>query len=68
MPKVRTTLTIDADVLKAVKVRAADDYLIALAESQRAVLVSGGAHLLDLSARIPVRSPRDFLDLLTQRR
>jgi predicted nucleic acid-binding protein len=51
-----------------VKVRAADDYLIALAESQRAVLVSGGAHLLDLSARIPVRSPRDFLELLTQRR
>jgi putative PIN family toxin of toxin-antitoxin system len=46
----------------------ADDYLVALAETQRAVLVSGDAHLLDLSAEIPVRSPRDFLELLTQQR
>jgi len=63
MPKVRTTLTIDADVLKAVNVRAAR-----LGQGDSEVLVSGDAHLLDLSARIPVRSPRDFLELLTQRR
>jgi putative PIN family toxin of toxin-antitoxin system len=46
----------------------ADDYLVALAETWRAVLVSGDADLLDLSAEIPVRSPRDFLELLTQQR
>jgi uncharacterized protein len=41
-----------------------DDYLIALAASQRAALVSGDKHLLDLSGRIPVYSPREFLELL----
>jgi hypothetical protein len=39
-----------------------DHYLIALAASQRAALVSGDHHLLALSAGIPVYSPRDFLD------
>jgi putative PIN family toxin of toxin-antitoxin system len=43
-----------------------DDYLIALAASQRAVLVSGDKHLLDLSAEIPVFSPREFLELLAE--
>jgi putative PIN family toxin of toxin-antitoxin system len=38
-----------------------DDYLLALAESERAVLVSGDRHLLDLAAELPVRSPSDFL-------
>ena len=42
----------------------ADDYLLALAESQRAVIVSGDRHLLDLAGRFPVLSPREFLDLL----
>jgi putative PIN family toxin of toxin-antitoxin system len=41
-----------------------DDYLIALASSQRAALVSGDRHLLDLADEIPVFSPRDFLRLL----
>ncbi len=41
-----------------------DDYLIALASSQRAALVSGDKHLLALEAEIPVFSPRAFLDLL----
>jgi uncharacterized protein len=41
-----------------------DDYLIALAASERAAVVSGDRHLLALSARIPVHSPRDFLDVL----
>jgi putative PIN family toxin of toxin-antitoxin system len=41
-----------------------DDYLIALAAEQRAALVSGDRHLLDLEQRIPVYSPRDFLELI----
>jgi uncharacterized protein len=41
-----------------------DDYLIALAAAQRAILVSGDKHLLDLASEIPVLSPRQFLELL----
>ena len=41
-----------------------DDYLIALAEHSRSVLVSGDSDLLDLADRIPVYSPREFLELL----
>jgi uncharacterized protein len=41
-----------------------DDYLIALAAHHRAALVSGDRHLLALATRIPVYSPRDFLDVL----
>jgi putative PIN family toxin of toxin-antitoxin system len=43
-----------------------DDYLIALASSQRAALVSGDKHLLDLAGKIPVFSPREFMRLLAQ--
>jgi predicted nucleic acid-binding protein len=39
-----------------------DDYLIALAEREQAVLVSGDHHLLELEAQIPVFSPAAFLD------
>ena len=42
----------------------ADDYLIALAASAHATLVSGDTHLLELAAQIPVMSPRTFLDSL----
>lgn len=43
----------------------ADDYLIAIAASERALLVSGDAHVLSLEARlVPVYPPRAFLDLL----
>jgi putative PIN family toxin of toxin-antitoxin system len=45
-----------------------DDYLVALASSERAALVSGDKHLLALTAEIPVFSPREFLELLTQHR
>ncbi|MFL5897084.1 MAG: putative toxin-antitoxin system toxin component, PIN family [Solirubrobacterales bacterium] len=41
-----------------------DDYLIALAHDQKAVLVSGDRHLLVLSGRIPVLSPSEFLTQL----
>lgn len=42
-----------------------DDYLIALASEERAALVSGDGHLLALRGRIPVYSPRDFLELVS---
>jgi uncharacterized protein len=38
-----------------------DDYLIALAHSQNAALVSGDTNLLDLADKIPVFSPAEFL-------
>lgn len=41
-----------------------DDYLIALAQDARAAIVSGDRHLLDLAGRIPVCSPRAWLDRL----
>jgi putative PIN family toxin of toxin-antitoxin system len=42
-----------------------DDYLLALAESERAVLVSGDQHLLALAGDLPIHSARAFLDSLT---
>jgi putative PIN family toxin of toxin-antitoxin system len=41
-----------------------DDYLPALAESERAVLVSGDHHLLVLSDELPIDTARAFLDRL----
>ncbi len=42
-----------------------DDYLLALAESERAVLVSGDRHLLDLARELPIHTPRQFADALS---
>jgi uncharacterized protein len=42
----------------------ADDYLLALAESERAVLVSGDQHLLALADEFPIHTARAFLDQL----
>ena len=39
----------------------ADDYLLALAAAESAMLVTGDQHLLALANRFPIRSPRDFL-------
>jgi uncharacterized protein len=39
-----------------------DDYLIALASAMRSILVTGDSDLLALADRIPVMSPRAFLD------
>ena len=39
----------------------ADDYLIALAGAERAMLVSGDARLTVLADRFPVRTPAAFL-------
>jgi predicted nucleic acid-binding protein len=41
-----------------------DDYLLALAASERAAPVSGDAHLLALEGRAPVLSPASFLAFL----
>jgi putative PIN family toxin of toxin-antitoxin system len=38
-----------------------DDYLLALAEAERAVLVSGDRHLLALTEELPVLTPRELL-------
>jgi putative PIN family toxin of toxin-antitoxin system len=43
-----------------------DDYLLALAEAERAVLVSGDQHLLALAGELPIFTPRAFLDTLAQ--
>jgi putative PIN family toxin of toxin-antitoxin system len=40
-----------------------DDYLLALAEAERAVLVSGDRHLLELTD-LPILAARAFLDAL----
>ena len=41
-----------------------DDYLLTLAESAHALLVSGDQHLLGLAGRLPIHTPRAFLELL----
>jgi uncharacterized protein len=43
---------------------AGDDYLIALAAQERAVLVSGDQHLLALGEELPIETARAFLDKL----
>lgn len=45
-----------------------DDYLLALAESEHALVVSGDRHLLELAGELPVRSARAFLEALEARR
>lgn len=42
----------------------ADDYLIVLAQAERALLVSGDRHLTDLAGSIPVKTPAEFLAAL----
>ena len=41
-----------------------DDYLVALAAQERAVLVSGDQHLLALGEELPIETARAFLDKL----
>ena len=45
-----------------------DDYLVALAMAERAVLVSGDGHLPVLADRLPVRTPAAFLASLHEPR
>lgn len=44
-----------------------DDYLISLAAAERALLVSGDAHLTSLASRLPIRTPAEFLSELGER-
>lgn len=56
------TLTLDPEQTSSVRSEdPGDDYLIALAAGERALLVSGDRHLLALADRIPVVSAQDFL-------
>ena len=43
-----------------------DDYLLALAEQERALLISGDQHLLALAGELPILTPRAFLDTLAE--
>jgi uncharacterized protein len=43
-----------------------DDYLLALAEAERAVLVSGDEHLLALAGELPILTARAFLNSLAE--
>jgi hypothetical protein len=61
--------TLAADPTGAPPVRSldpADDYLIALAADQRATLVSGDNHLLDLMEDFPVSTPARFFATLAE--
>lgn len=43
-----------------------DDYLIAVAVSAGAILVSGDGHLLELADRGPIQTPAEFADLIAR--
>ena len=45
-----------------------DDYLLTLAASEHALLVSGDEHLLSLQGESPVHSPASFLSLLERQK
>lgn len=60
----RRDATMAADPAEPPPIRCADpddDYLIALAHSRAAALVSGDGHLLELAGEIPVAIPSEFL-------
>ena len=62
----RNTAVHEADppVAPARSTDAGDDYLLALAESAGALLVSGDRHLLELADSFPIVTARAFLDRL----
>jgi predicted nucleic acid-binding protein len=64
--RAEATLASDPAVVAERSADPADDYLIALAEAEQAVLVSGDRHLLDLADRFPIQTPRAFLDSLSE--
>lgn len=41
-----------------------DDFVVAIAEGARAIIVSGDRRLLDMAGRLPVRSPAEFCRLV----
>jgi putative PIN family toxin of toxin-antitoxin system len=63
MDLLRHDATVVADPEDPPPLRSADpndDYLIALAHNQNAVLVSGDKHLLDISGGAPILAPADL--------
>lgn len=60
-----TTVRDPADPPPARSADPGDDYLIALAASERAALVSDDEHLLALAGELPVFSPEGFLTFLS---
>jgi putative PIN family toxin of toxin-antitoxin system len=58
------TMAADAEIAPPRSRDPGDDYLVALAESAAAVLVSGDLDLLALAPGLPVLSPADFLERL----
>jgi putative PIN family toxin of toxin-antitoxin system len=63
----REEALVASDPSEPFRVRTADpddDYLLALAAQENAVLVSGDAHLLAEATRAPVVTPRELLDRL----
>jgi uncharacterized protein len=60
------TIAPDPDALPSIRSSdPGDDYLIALAASAHAILVSGDSDLLDLAAAIPVVSPARFRERIS---
>lgn len=54
----------DVEIAPARSADPADDYLIALAAGNDALLVSGDKHLLDLAKELPILPPARFLELI----
>ena len=56
----------DVEDLKRRSIDPGDDYLLALAARSSAFLASGDGHLLELSEHLPVRTARQFLQMLDE--
>jgi uncharacterized protein len=64
----RAALSSDPEFVRRRSPDPGDDYLLALAEVERAVLVSGDQHLLGLGEEFPIFTPRAFLETLETQR
>jgi len=60
----RSVMREDTDRPPAISSDPGDDYLIALAASCEAVIVTGDSDLLSLAPRLPVFTPKRFLNWL----
>ncbi len=56
----------DPDVTAGRSSDPGDDYLLALAEAERAVVVSGDQHVLALAGELPILTARTFLSRLAE--
>jgi putative PIN family toxin of toxin-antitoxin system len=55
------TIGEDPDTVRFRTADPADDYLVNLAASHNAIVVSGDAHVLSLAGHLPIQSPAEFL-------